>query len=67
MHLQAEQAMKIKDGQLQAHTIALIFTTIELKAFQIKEIHAPTKLIRLERVQWPSDRTGASLVFSSCI
>ncbi len=41
--------------------------TIELKAFQIKEIHAPAKLIRVERVQRPSDRTGASLVFSSCI
>ena len=43
------------------------FKIIELKVFQIKEIYAPAKLFRIGGVQRPSDRTGASLIVSSCI
>lgn len=43
------------------------FKTTEDKLFQIKEFYAPAKLFRMGGVQWPSHRTGASLVVSSFI
>ena len=43
------------------------FKIIELKVFQIKEIYPPAKLFRIGGVQRPSNRTGASLIVSSCI
>lgn len=42
------------------------FKITDLKVFQIKEIYAPAKLFRIG-VQRPSNRTGASLIVSSCI
>ncbi len=43
------------------------FKPIELKVFQIKEIYAPAKLFHIRGVQRPFNRTGASLMVSSCI